>query len=77
MPEVQGGSFYNYNHQTMVDFEDSGVVQLTFPQDTTGLPTYSTAVYGTNCEMCIRDRSHTAPPRETHIADALKTKRAR
>ena len=36
MPEVQGGSFYNYNHQTMVDFEDSGVVQLTFPQDTTG-----------------------------------------
>ena len=49
VPKVQGGSFYNYNHQTMVDFEDSGVVQLTFPQETTGLLTYSTAVYGTNC----------------------------
>lgn len=49
MPEVRSGSFYNYNHQKTIDFEDSGVVQLTFPEETTGVLTYSTAVYGTNC----------------------------
>lgn len=48
-PKVLSGSFYNYNHLQTIDFEDSGVVQLSFSPKTTGVLTYSTAVYGTNC----------------------------
>jgi predicted dehydrogenase len=47
------GNFHDFNHQTMTDFEDSGVVTFDFVNGGMGSLTYSTAVWDTNLESSI------------------------
>lgn len=48
--KVLSTHFANYNHAHSIDFEDSGVVQLSFTESNAcGTLRYSTAVYGSNC----------------------------
>ena len=45
--------FMDYNHQTLTDFEDSGIVTFDFINGGSGVLNYSTAVYDTNFESSI------------------------
>lgn len=47
-PQVEGASFANFNHQELIDFEDSGWVQLAYPDGAQGTIRYSTSVFGSN-----------------------------
>lgn len=46
-------SFYDFNHQTTTEFEDSGIVQFDFVKGGSGSLNYSTAVYGQNMESSL------------------------
>ncbi len=46
--KVQDARFANYAHETMIEFEDSGVVRFRTASGADGLITYSTAVHGRN-----------------------------
>jgi predicted dehydrogenase len=43
----------DFNHQTLTDFEDSGVVTFDFLQGGMGVLSYSTSVYDTNFESSV------------------------
>lgn len=45
--------FYDFNHQALTDFEDSGVAQFDFIKGGTGSLNFSTAVYDTNLESSM------------------------
>lgn len=45
--------FYDFNHQSLTDFEDSGVAQFDFVKGGTGTLNFSTAVYDTNLESSM------------------------
>jgi predicted dehydrogenase len=47
------GNFKDFNHQTLTDFEDSGVVTFDFVKRGMGVLNYSTAVWDTNLESSI------------------------
>ncbi len=47
------GIFQDFNHQTMTDFEDSGVVSFDFVNGGIGNLSYSTSVWNTNLESSI------------------------
>lgn len=47
------GNFADFNHQTLTDFEDSGVVTFDFVNGGMGSLNYSTAVWDTNMESSI------------------------
>jgi len=44
---------YNFNHQGMIEFEDSGVVQFSFERGGIGCFNYSTSCWGQNMESSI------------------------
>lgn len=46
-------SFYDFNHQEVTEFEDSGIVQFEFVKGGAGSLNYSTSVYGQNMESSI------------------------
>ncbi len=45
--------FYNFNHQTNTEFEDSGLVQFKFKQGGAGAINYSTSCFDKNLESSI------------------------
>ena len=45
--------FYDFNHQDLTDFEDSGVAHFDFVKGGTGTLNFSTAVYDTNLESSM------------------------
>ena len=45
--------FMDFNHQTLTDFEDSGVVTFNFVNGGAGIFNYSTSVYDTNFESSV------------------------
>ncbi|MDR0864804.1 MAG: Gfo/Idh/MocA family oxidoreductase [Candidatus Symbiothrix sp.] len=45
--------FEDFNHQTLTDFEDSGVVSFQFVNGGTGIFNYSTSVYDRNFESSV------------------------
>ena len=45
--------FIDFNHQTLTDFEDSGIVTFDFIKGGTGVFNYSTSVYDTNFESSV------------------------
>jgi len=45
--------FMDFNHQTLTDFEDSGVVTFDFVNGGSGIFNYSTSVYNTNFESSV------------------------
>ena len=45
--------FYDFNHQHLTDFEDSGVAHFDFIKGGTGTLNFSTAVYDTNLESSM------------------------
>ncbi len=47
------GNFHDFNHQTLTDFEDSGVVSFDFVNGGMGCLNYSTSVWDTNLESSI------------------------
>ncbi|MFC6999295.1 Gfo/Idh/MocA family protein [Rufibacter roseus] len=47
------GRFMDYTHQTLTDFEDSGLIQFEFMNGGNGCLNYSTAVWDTNLESSI------------------------
>ncbi len=47
------GNFADFNHQTLTDFEDSGVVTFDFLKGGMGVFNYSTAVWDSNLESSI------------------------
>ena len=47
------GGFHDFSHQSLTDFEDSGVVSFDFVNGGMGCLNYSTAVYDTNLESSI------------------------
>lgn len=47
------GVFNDFNHQTLTDFEDSGIVTFNFIEGGTGVLNYSTSVYHSNLESSI------------------------
>ena len=47
------GNFKDFNHQTLTDFEDSGVVTFDFVKGGMGVLNYSTAVWEINLESSI------------------------
>jgi len=47
------GSFYDFNHQSLTDFEDSGSVLFDFVQGGSGSLSYSTAVWDKNLESSM------------------------
>lgn len=47
------GRFKDYAHQTLTDFEDSGMVQFDFKRGGIGCLNYSTAVYDKNLESSL------------------------
>ena len=47
------GSFYDFNHQSLTDFEDSGSVLFDFVKGGSGSLNYSTAVWDKNLESSI------------------------
>lgn len=47
------GNFKDFNHQSLTDFEDSGVVTFNFMKGGMGVLNYSTSVWDTNFESSI------------------------
>jgi predicted dehydrogenase len=47
------GNFKDFNHQSLTDFEDSGVVSFDFINGGMGVLNYSTALWDANCESSI------------------------
>ncbi|MBP3466097.1 MAG: Gfo/Idh/MocA family oxidoreductase [Paludibacteraceae bacterium] len=47
------GNFHDFSHQSLTDFEDSGVVTFDFVNGGMGCINYSTSVYDTNLESSI------------------------
>ncbi|SDK15088.1 Predicted dehydrogenase [Catalinimonas alkaloidigena] len=47
------GRFYDFNHQQLTEFEDSGVVSFDFVKGGAGTLTYSTAVWDRNLESSL------------------------
>ncbi len=47
------GRFNDFNHQTLTDFEDSGIVSFDFVKGGTGCLNYSTALFGENLESSM------------------------
>ena len=45
--------FMDFNHQTLTDFEDSGIVTFEFVNGGSGVLNYSTSVYNTNFESSV------------------------
>lgn len=45
--------FYDFNHQDLTDFEDSGVASFDFVKGGTGTLNFSTSVYDTNLESSL------------------------
>ena len=50
---VQDGQFYDFSHQYITDFEDSGIVSMSLSSGAPVNLTYSTAVYPQNMESSI------------------------
>ncbi len=51
--EIDSASFQNFNHQHLIDFEDSGRVLFHTEAASQGQIFYSTAVYGRNMEVAM------------------------
>ncbi len=51
--KIDGASFQNFNHQGLIDFEDSGRVLFHTEEEAQGQIFYSTAVYGRNLEVAM------------------------
>ncbi len=51
--KVDSASFQNFNHQELIDFEDSGRVLFHTKEGSQGHIFYSTAVYGSNLEVSM------------------------
>lgn len=47
------GRFQDFNHQTLTDFEDTGIVNFEFLNEGIGTLNYSTAVYNENLESSL------------------------
>ena len=47
------GRFEDFNHHTLTDFEDSGVISFKFTEGTIGTFNYSTSVFDTNFESSV------------------------
>jgi len=47
------GQFQDFNHQTLTDFEDTGVVNFQFVNEGIGTMNYSTAIYNENLESSL------------------------
>jgi len=45
--------FMDFNHQTLTDFEDSGIVTFDFTNGGSGVFNYSTSIYDTNFESSV------------------------
>ncbi|HEY0298156.1 MAG TPA: Gfo/Idh/MocA family oxidoreductase [Arachidicoccus sp.] len=51
--ENVNAKFFDFNHQQLTDFEDSGIVQFDFVNGGTGLFSYSTAAFQQNIESSL------------------------
>lgn len=47
------GQFHDFNHQTLTDFEDTGLVNFQFVNEGVGTMNYSTAIYHENLESSL------------------------
>lgn len=47
------GTFRDFNHQTLTDFEDTGIVNFEFVNEGIGTLNYSTAIYNENLESSL------------------------
>jgi predicted dehydrogenase len=47
------GQFKDFNHQTLTDFEDTGIVNFEFVNEGIGTLNYSTAIYAENLESSL------------------------
>jgi len=51
--KILSANFKNYNHQNLIEFEDSGVISFEFLKGGNGTFNYSTSAYNTNLESSI------------------------
>ncbi len=47
------GGFYNFNHQSLIEFEDTGIIQFKFKEGGIGCINYSTSIWDKNFESSI------------------------